>query len=34
VAKVVEGSISELNACFFEQFVLDAMGIVYPQYWL
>jgi hypothetical protein len=34
VAKVVEGLIVELNARFFEQFVLDIMGIVYPQYWL
>jgi hypothetical protein len=34
MAKVVEGLIVKLNACFFEQSILDAMGIVYPQYWL
>jgi hypothetical protein len=26
--------IEELDVQFFEQLVLDTMGIVYPQYWL
>jgi hypothetical protein len=34
VANVVEGLIAKLNVHFFEQSVLDVMGIVYPQYWL
>jgi hypothetical protein len=34
VAKAIEGLIAEFNVHFFEQSILDAMGIVYPQYWL
>jgi hypothetical protein len=32
MAKVVEGLIVELDAQFPKQGVMDAMGIVYPQY--
>jgi hypothetical protein len=34
MAKAVKGLITKLDARFFEQAVMDAMGIVYPQYWL
>jgi hypothetical protein len=30
--KVVEGWIVKLDARFIEQAVMDAMGIIYPQY--
>jgi hypothetical protein len=30
VAKLLEGMIAELDVCFLEQSILDAMGIVYP----
>jgi hypothetical protein len=34
MAKAVIGIIEELNVWFLQQLVLDAMGVVYPQYWL
>jgi hypothetical protein len=34
MAKVVVGLIEELNVRFLKQLVLNAMGVVYPQYWL
>jgi hypothetical protein len=34
MAKVVIGLIKELYVRFFEQSILDAMGVVYHQYWL
>jgi hypothetical protein len=34
MVEVVVGFIEELNVCFFEQLVLNAMGVVYPQFWL
>jgi hypothetical protein len=34
MADVAKGSITELDAQFLEQAIMDAMGIIYPQYWL
>jgi hypothetical protein len=34
MAEAVKGLIVKLDAQFLEQVVMDAMGIVYPQYWL
>jgi hypothetical protein len=34
LAKVVTGLIKELDARFPEQTIFNAMGIIYPQYWL
>jgi hypothetical protein len=34
IAEVVVGLIEELDAQFLEYTILDAMGIVCPQYWL
>jgi hypothetical protein len=34
MAKAVEGLIAKLDVRFLEQVAMDAMGIVYSQYWL
>jgi hypothetical protein len=34
MAEVAKGLIAKLDAQFCKQGVMDAMGIVYPQYWL
>jgi hypothetical protein len=34
LAKVVEGIIQELNTMFLSHAIMDALGIMYPYYWL
>jgi hypothetical protein len=34
VLEATKGYIAKLDAWFPKQFVLDALGMVYPQYWI
>jgi hypothetical protein len=34
MVEAIIGLIEELDVWFLEQLVLDAMGVVHPQYWL
>jgi hypothetical protein len=34
MAEVVVGLIEGFNFLFLKQLILDALGVVYPQYWL